>query len=952
MIHLHLLGPLELVDDAGHDVRPLLAQPKRLAVLAFLAAREAGEHVRRDTLLGLFWPDLDQEAARRSLRQALHVLRAQLGPDVVATRGDEEVAVNPAVLECDVAHFLAATGGARDVEALDWYRGDLLAGFYLTGGSAEFEQWLDAQRTQLRGAAAKAAAALVRGAEEAGDLGGATGWARRALALAPDDEIALRRLLRLLERSGDGAGAVRAYDTFARRLARELDHAPSAETQAMVARLRAAAGKPPLAPPAATSQLEPLAPAAPPPSAPHRWMAALAIGAAVLVLAGATTLVLNSRPEHPVLAVGDITDADAAMPEVAARILPQLLASDLAQVGGLSVLRPARVEEVAGRLAAAAGRPPSATEAARTAGATDLVEGVLYRLGHDSLRLDLRRVDVHSSVVRDAVSLEGVNAFALADSAAARFAGRFHLAPPSHPLIDVTSASLQAQVLYREGLKAFYRDQNDALAARLFSDAVAADSTFAMAAYYLSNALGTGAPERSREALALANRMAGHATAREALLIRAAWADERGDPAWPALAESLVDQYPVDPESRVLVGEARATAGDFTGAVAAYREAIHLDSVSLVGSGARCLACDAYGGLVGAYLAADSLPAAVAAAHAWVAVQPRSPRAWSTRALVLERAGRLDDALAARTKADQLLGTPSARLDLVRGYHAILAGDPAAAESLLAGPAADPRDPQRAEAGWWLLLALRTAGRPGAAIPLARRLAQDTAGRGYTEGSLAGLPLGQVLFEAGRLAEAGRLFDSAGFHSPAFRSAYPGQAEHDRVWALAQRATVAAAERDTIALARLADSVAAHARATPWGRDRHLPSYVRGLRLEVTGQLAAAADTFRQALFAPSEGYTRVNLELARTLLALGRPAEAVPVLQAALRGGLDASNFYVTRGELEDEAGDAFAALGRRDSAVAHYAWVARAWRYAEPAFQARWRAAADYVAGNAATR
>ena len=315
---------------------------------------------------------------------------------------------------------------------------------------------------------------------------------------------------------------------------------------------------------------------------------------------------------------------------------------------------------------------------------------------------------------------------------------------------------------------------------------------------------------------------------------------------------------------------------------------------------------------------------------------------------VLERAGRLDGALAARARFDLLLGHNDAGLDVARGYFAIRAGNLAAAESLLAGPAADARDPQHNDAVWWLVVALRNAGRPSAAIPWARQLARDTAGLTFNEGSLMPLPLGEALFEAGRLAEAARVFASAGVHSRAFRAEYPGSAGRDRAWALAQRAAVAAAAGDTTALGTLADSVAVYGRASAFGRDRRLASYVRGLRLELEGRLGAAADTFRNAVYSPTEGYTRVNLELARTLIRLGRPAEAVRWLQSALRGGLEASNYYVTTAELHELAGEAFAALGQRDSAVAYYAWVARAWQGAEPEFQDRWKAARGYVAAN----
>src|SRR3989475_9375393 len=41
---------------------------------------------RRDSLVALFWPELDQEHARTALRQALRVLRAALGAGAVVDR--------------------------------------------------------------------------------------------------------------------------------------------------------------------------------------------------------------------------------------------------------------------------------------------------------------------------------------------------------------------------------------------------------------------------------------------------------------------------------------------------------------------------------------------------------------------------------------------------------------------------------------------------------------------------------------------------------------------------------------------------------------------------------------------------------------------------------------------------------------------------------------------------
>src|SRR5213078_4637969 len=90
-------------------------------------------------------------------------------------------------------------------------------------------------------------------------------------------------------------------------------------------------------------------------------------------------------------------------------------------------------------------------------------------------------------------------------------------------------------------------------------------------------------------------------------------------------------------------------------------------------------------------------------------------------------------------------------------------------------------------------------------------------------------------------------------------------------------------------------------------------------------------------VFSPTYGYTRTNLELARALMIIGRPRDAVAVLQPALRGPLDASNRYVTHTELHEMLARAFEAAGEGDSAVAHYRWVVHAWRRADPEFQPR---------------
>src|SRR5207249_10342134 len=87
MIRLRTLGAVDLKDSEGCELRPLLNQPKRLALLAYLALAGSSGLRRRDTVVALLWAALDEEHARGSLREALRFLRRALGEGVIVSRG-------------------------------------------------------------------------------------------------------------------------------------------------------------------------------------------------------------------------------------------------------------------------------------------------------------------------------------------------------------------------------------------------------------------------------------------------------------------------------------------------------------------------------------------------------------------------------------------------------------------------------------------------------------------------------------------------------------------------------------------------------------------------------------------------------------------------------------------------------------------------------------------------
>lgn len=228
-ITLALLGCLQ----AGlADGQPLRLPKKTQALLAYLGLRP-GQAYARDRLAALLWGERGNKQARKSLRQAIHVLGRSLPGQVapLVLKG-ETIALNAALVEVDVARFeqLVAEGSIASLEqAALLYRGELLEG--LSIDEAGFDEWLTAERERLRELALQAVGNLLRQQTTAGHVERAVKTAVRLLALDPLQEDVHRTLMQLYARQGRRAAALKQYQRCAEALERELGTQPEEATR-------------------------------------------------------------------------------------------------------------------------------------------------------------------------------------------------------------------------------------------------------------------------------------------------------------------------------------------------------------------------------------------------------------------------------------------------------------------------------------------------------------------------------------------------------------------------------------------------------------------------------------------------------------------------------------------------------------------------------------------------
>jgi len=221
------------------------------ALLVYLAY--TGRPHPREQLAELLWDDRPQAQSLTNLRATLSRLNEQLAPfllssrKTVAIRPQAQVWVDAVELRTalQASRFPLSYSAARRLErVLTLYRGDFLAGFYISE-SQGFEEWLRAERELLRVGVMEALSHLAAFHLERASFDAGVVHAARLLSLDPLREEAHRQMMTLLASKGQRSAALSQYDTCCRILADELGVEPEAATTALYTQIQSGAFVPP-----------------------------------------------------------------------------------------------------------------------------------------------------------------------------------------------------------------------------------------------------------------------------------------------------------------------------------------------------------------------------------------------------------------------------------------------------------------------------------------------------------------------------------------------------------------------------------------------------------------------------------------------------------------------------------------------------------------------------------
>jgi DNA-binding SARP family transcriptional activator len=242
-LEIGLMGEVT-VRAPGRPPPPPLTGPARAVLAALVLERPAP--VPRDRLAEVLWADDLPRTWASALRT--HVSRVRSGVAAAVPGGGETVVAGDGgyvlalpgevVLDVDVERAERALAEAREAlmagdagaaRAAAATAVDLLGAPFLPGHGGP---WADEVRARLDHQAVLGLELASQAAAAAGDPAAGLEAAEEAVRRAPLRESAHRALIAALDRSGDRAEALRAYQRLRRSLADELGVDPSPETEA------------------------------------------------------------------------------------------------------------------------------------------------------------------------------------------------------------------------------------------------------------------------------------------------------------------------------------------------------------------------------------------------------------------------------------------------------------------------------------------------------------------------------------------------------------------------------------------------------------------------------------------------------------------------------------------------------------------------------------------------
>ncbi len=226
-IRLRLFGPPEIYKN---DEKVFLPYRKAEALFYYLVIQK---QATREELVGLFWGEIQDELAKKNLRNAMYKIRKAFDMEVIHSPQKSIVLLNDEISIISDYHQIMKNPS----EMTDLYRGEFLKGFSVKD-EAMFSHWLENQRTLFESQYISVLYKEVEKAIKQKDFHMGEKISKEIIEQDPYDERAYRLLMNVYDEFSLPNKGLEVFQNLARFLEEELGVEPSEDTRRLYRRMQ------------------------------------------------------------------------------------------------------------------------------------------------------------------------------------------------------------------------------------------------------------------------------------------------------------------------------------------------------------------------------------------------------------------------------------------------------------------------------------------------------------------------------------------------------------------------------------------------------------------------------------------------------------------------------------------------------------------------------------------
>jgi DNA-binding SARP family transcriptional activator len=219
-IHVRLLGCF-IVTLNGKNVS--FPYSKVQALFCYLVVKK---QATREELSGLLWPDMEENVARKNLRNAIYKLKKSFGDEEILSFSNKSIiTLNPdVIIETDVDTFVA------NKDEIDIYTGKFLKG-YIPKDAENFEEWMLETQEYLEELYLKKLSRKIELEKENKNYNKVEHYCKLLIKVDEFNEEAYRTLIDCYKNQDKFNNAIKLYNELSDILGKELSIAPSDKTK-------------------------------------------------------------------------------------------------------------------------------------------------------------------------------------------------------------------------------------------------------------------------------------------------------------------------------------------------------------------------------------------------------------------------------------------------------------------------------------------------------------------------------------------------------------------------------------------------------------------------------------------------------------------------------------------------------------------------------------------------